>query len=1008
MAGLHAYRPYMLGSVSLTGLMVALISPMPALAMTLQDPPQAAPARQPTPQPGGAVPANTEGPTTDPSGSAGNPQTVDAAATGEGPDIIVTGFRASLNSALNAKRNETSAIDVIKAEDIADFPDNNLAESLQRVPGVSINRVGGEGRAITVRGLSGSFTRVRVNGMEAQAISGATTSDRGINTGRGFDFNVFASELFNNLVVRKTADAETIEGSLGATVDLNVARPFDYKEPTLVLSAQAGYNSLAKNVDPKLTGVASRTWDTGIGRIGALVSAAFSKRRYYEDQFGSGGWNPATTDGGFCSPVGVTPVSPALNAAQGTDAANCATGVARPAAGDPLYGQVNRSTVFLPRLPRYGRFNHNQQRLGVTGSLQWEPTDGVEIGVDALFSDFKVKREENWLEGFSFARAIASPNFGKPQTAIREAVLRPAGTSGTQGVNFGQQVSDIAYGVFDGVDVRSDTQYDRFRSKFSQYTLHGKFDITDNLVGSALLGIAKTDFRQKDQTTFLFGRNNTRQTIDFRDSRNQPTIGFGFDVTDPSQFTLAPGSAEIRAAPSTLDNKNRTFEYNLAWKFEDGFTLKGGLHYDKFDFLNRVYQRPNNFTVPTLTTAELAGLTRLVKDFGDGMRDGVFPTSWVAINYGAFAQQYGLDDYTGAFALVENLGASRRVHEKIFSAFGQLDFDLNRWGLPIRGNAGLRYAKTDLTSTGYSSGIARFVTAGNKYDDWLPSINLVGDLTSNLLVRAAFAKVITRPELGFLSPGASVTISGTPSVNGGNPALDPIRASTYDASLEWYFSRNSLLSVAIFYKDINSYIQNQAQQLTFNQTGLPVELIANSGLDPNVTLFTVNQARNTPGGPLKGVEVNYQQAFSFLPGPLANTGALFNYTHVQSKITYFLAASAANTTKRDLLGLSRDAFNATFYYEDKKASARISGSYRGPYIIALPANNPLQDLEGVDKSLVFDLSASYQVTDKIKLTFEGLNIFDRFYRQFIDSTRDSTFVYSHTGPQFYAGVQYRF
>lgn len=128
----------------------------------------------------------------------------------------------------------------------------------------------------------------------------------------------------------------------------------------------------------------------------------------------------------------------------------------------------------------------------------------------------------------------------------------------------------------------------------------------------------------------------------------------------------------------------------------------------------------------------------------------------------------------------------------------------------------------------------------------------------------------------------------------------------------------------------------------------------------------------------------------------------------KSTITYFLAASSSNTTDRDLLGLSRNAFNGTLYYENSKLSARISGSYRGPYIIALPANNPLQDLEGVDKSLIFDLSVSYQLTDKIKLSFEGLNLFDRPYRQYIDSDRDSTFVYSHTGAQFYLGAQFRF
>lgn len=985
-------RAYLL--VGAAGLAIAMGAP--ALAQT---------DTQPTPQPGGSVPANRETATSDPTGQTGNPQ---ALPSDSETDIIVTGFRASLNSALEAKRDTASSIDVIKAEDIADFPDNNLAESLQRVPGVSINRAGGEGRAITVRGLSGSFTRVRVNGMEAQAISGATTSDRGINTGRGFDFNVFASELFNILVVRKTADAETLEGSLGATVDLNVARPFDYNKPTLVLSAQAGYNGLAQKVDPKLTGVISDTWETGIGRVGLLVSGAYSKRRYYEDQFGSGGWNPATVDGGFCSPVGVTPVSPALDATQGTTATACATGVARPAAGDALYGQVNRSTVFLPRLPRYGRFNHDQQRLGLTMSAQWEPADGIEIGGDILYSDFKVKREENWLEGFSFARAIAAPNYGKPQTAIREAILRNAGISGTQGANLGQTVYDIDYGVFDGVDVRSDTQYDRFRSRFAQYTLHGNFRLTDRLKASVLGGIASTNFDQTDQTTFLFGRNNTRQTIDFRQDRNQPIISYGFDVTDPSQYTLAPGSAEIRATPSYVDNKNKMVEGNLSWKAMDVLTLKVGAHYDRFSFANVAYQRANNFLVPTLTSQELAGLTHLTKDFGKGFPDGVFPTNWVAINYEQFAKQYGLDTYTGTFALIQNNSATRFVKEDVVSAYAQADFNLATIGVPIRGNAGLRYAKTNLTSTGFSSSIAQYVTAKNAYDDWLPSINLVGDLTGNLLVRGAYAKVITRPELTFLNPGAAVTISGTPSINGGNPQLAPIRADTYDASLEWYFAKNSLLSVAVFYKDIKSYIQNQASQLTFNQTGLPASLIANSGLDPNVTLFTVNQARNTPGGPLKGVEFNFQRAFTFLPGPLANTGALFNYTYVDSKITYFLAASTANTTERDLLGLSKNAFNATLYYEDRKLSTRISAAYRGPYIIALPANNPLQDLEGVDKSLVFDLSASYQLTDGLKITFEGLNIFDRFSRQFIDSDRDSTFVYAHTGAQFFLGAQVRF
>jgi iron complex outermembrane receptor protein len=147
-------------------------------------------------------------------------------------------------------------VDAIKAEDIAQFPDLNLAESLQRIPGVSISRINGEGRQITVRGLGSEYTRVRINGMEAISTTGGTANSGGTNRGRGFDFNVFASDLFNSIAVRKTASADVEEGSLGATVDLTTARAFDSRKPQLVLSAAASYNDLS----PKRRRRACRPW----------------------------------------------------------------------------------------------------------------------------------------------------------------------------------------------------------------------------------------------------------------------------------------------------------------------------------------------------------------------------------------------------------------------------------------------------------------------------------------------------------------------------------------------------------------------------------------------------------------------------------------------------------------------------------------------------------------------------------------------------------------------------
>jgi iron complex outermembrane recepter protein len=921
-------------------------------------------------------------------------------------EVVVTGFRASLQSALSVKRQSSGVVDAIKAEDIADFPDANLAESIQRVPGVSITRVAGEGRTITVRGLPPAFTRVRINGMEAQSTSGATTSDRGANLGRGFDFNTFASELFSGITVRKTAQAEVIEGSLGATVDLETARPLDQKGRTFVIGASAGYNDLSKNSDPKFTAVLGDRWDTAWGAFGAQASLAWSKRKFLEDQWGSGGWNPATVDGGFCTPVGRATQNPANNAANGTDAANCATGVARPAANDTVFDQANRSTVFFPRLPRYGRFHHDQERTGATLALQWKPTARTSLSFDALYSNYDVKREENWLEGFSFARAISQN--GKPQTAVRELVLRNAGTSHTAGVNFGQTVYDVDYARFDGVDVRSDTQHDEFQNVFQQYTFAGTHELTDRITVKGLIGYSKSDYDQPMTTTIMFQRPNTGMTIDFRKNRDQPTITHGFDVTDATLYSFGAPNAEVRLAQTFTTNIYRTIDLNLAWAVDDALTIKVGGHYDEFSFDTSTFQRSNNFLVPSFTSAELKSLTKVVTGFGGhGIDSGVFPTSWAAIDYDKFVANQNLYSKSGLYSLVPNYGGIRRVDEKVSSAYLQADLRTEIGGVPVRGDVGFRFARTELESRGYQIGLTpQQVTAEHAYDDILPSLNVSVDVTPDLILRVSGAKTVSRPDLGFLTPGGSLNLTGTPSINSGNPTLDPIRAWTADVGAEWYFAPGAILGVGLFYKDIETYVQNQSQQLTFRQTGLPMALLGSSGVDPDNTPITVTRPLNTPGGPLKGFEINYQQAFTFLPGFLRHTGALVNYTYVDSQIEYFLAAGGVTTN--DLIGLSKNAYNATLYYDDSKFSARVSASYRDKSIVALPANNPLQDLEGYSPNLTVDMAASYQINDHFKLSLEGLNIFDRFNRQFIDSDRDSTFVYTHTGRQFSLGLQYKF
>src|SRR5690349_1657224 len=197
--------------------------------------------------------------------------------------IVVTGFRASLQSALNTKKNADVMVDAINAEDIADFPDANLAESLQRLPGVALDRDNGEGRGITVRGLGSDFTRVRLNGLETLSTAAASDSGTSPNRGRGFDFNVFASDLFSSLEVTKTASASIDEGSLGATVDLVTGKPLDYKGTKVAMSLEDAYYENGGTHNPRIAGLfATQFFDD---RLGISVSGAYSERTSEVDRY---------------------------------------------------------------------------------------------------------------------------------------------------------------------------------------------------------------------------------------------------------------------------------------------------------------------------------------------------------------------------------------------------------------------------------------------------------------------------------------------------------------------------------------------------------------------------------------------------------------------------------------------------------------------------------------------------------------------------------------------------
>ena len=892
-----------------------------------------------------------------------------------GSAIVVTGFRSSLAEALNVKRSAVNSVDVILAEDIADFPDLNLAESLQRIPGVSIDRDNGEGRTITVRGLNPDFTRVRINGMETLATTGSTDASGGTNRGRGFDFNTFASELFRSIKVTKSPTPQTEEGSLGAVVDLSTGRPLDYGRFALAFSAQGQYNETAKKVNPRLAGLVSISNDAKT--LGALVSVSYTQRNIVEEGFSTVRYagNPA----------------PAAGAAQNFTLRNAFQNEA---------AFPTAATAFFPRIPRYGINTSDQERLGVTAAFQAAPTDNTLISLDLLYSKFSGDRREQFLEAISFSRNNAT---GIRETDIVNLSVDPA-------------TRNLVSGTFDDVDVRVENRLDDLETEFKQATLEIKQDLSDKVSVRALGGVSQSDFRVTRQTTIIADALNVDgYRIDFSQNPLSPSINYNIDVTAPGNFTVN----EVRDRPQGTLNKFKTGVIDFDYKANDNVSVQAGFSWKQFDYVTTESRRDT--VLPTarqflLTSANstLASLTNSLNTPTGVNRTFITP------DINAVATAVGL--YTGNFPLILQRDAINDVRESDYAGYAQTSLNGDILGANVRAVAGIRYVKTSVIANGLTAQTGRDpdgagpllapvtnvpVRATNAYEDYLPSFSFTIEPAQTLLLRASFAKQMARPTLASLTPGGAFSpFSST--LTFGNPRLNPFRADSYDLGLEWYFARESLISVGLFYKKIETFVARTTESVPFRDLGLDPDLLIGtpSSVDD---IYTVTRNVNGEGGKLKGIEIQYQQPFFFLPGVLKNFGFTGNVTLIDSDVNY---GTSAAPRRNQLLNLSKQAFNATLYYEDKKFSARVSGAYRSKFLTRVPGQNgsttaPLEnDVEGTNSSFNVDAALSYAITKQIRVTLEGINLTDEFRNQFIDSAGDRPVTNTHTGRSVLFGFRF--
>ena len=1102
-------------------------------------------------------------------GSSASAQQAATQAASTDETIVVTGFRASLRSAVDTKRAASVMMDAINAEDIADFPDANLAESLQRLPGIALDRENGEGKQITVRGLGSDFTRVRLNGLEALSTTAGSDSGTSPNRSRGFDFNTFASDLFSSLQVRKTASASTDEGSLGATVDLITGRPLDYRGFRLALSAEDAYYVNGEFNNPRIAGLIANQWRNNT--IGALFSFAYNNRDSaidrYRRQPGQSDYvyRGATFTGstgtqnrqGFSAPAGtactgangvvpgVTVNTFACDVMSGSDPA--AYALVEPVRGQTLSGTTVTAAGPLARIPALANLEEqdlSQERLGLTAALQWKPNEHTRVAIDAVYSRFEQSSEVNQIQSVGLNRNNTNANFqSATAAALTEAnkrgtyatcteqtatpfrdAINCAGTGGTSGVLvpgmafstnpfnlepydywnkagspgfpgaaavnaqngmyargsfIGRPGVDVlashlnAFGDADflqlrNVDWRSATDASYQTTTFQQASLSVQHDFSDTLRLDLLYGQSRSD-NQNDGQLVEFNRMDSPETFtyDERGNPDMPTLNYGFNLADPSQWSLVKGFSALRHFIRETDNRYEGGHVNFVWDVRDAITIEFGLTKRAYQFSTNQAQRLTNEVLnPSLQELGVtAGQLGQVYGFGTGLDvPAGTPTSFFAPNIQAFrdiigfacncVNQYG--DWRVSY--LSNPGNQFSVKEIDTSYFTQLDWDFDLFGHRTFGNLGVRVAETDVNGRGYTPSIGsgtsqgpRVIEAENQYWNTLPSLNVAYELTDDVLLRFGAAKVMARPQLLNLAPTLnSLTIPSAAGALGavtlGNINLAPFKATNYDFSAEWYFAPGGLFSIAVFSKDVSNFPQTVSSEQTLQSLVgaddfaaiLATQAVANQtwltsgGPGGGPGIFAVRQFQNAPGGTIDGYEITLQGDLSFLPGFLSNFGTSLNFTHINSKLQYIIdpgttpAQEATGVAHRPqllapgpFLGASPNQWNATVYYETDHWSARVSAAFRDEYVTNYPVaagtcdpgfcDSPLvNDFLGSDSTMQIDGQATYNLNDRLTFSFEALNINNQTENRWAYQQSHFVSQYSSSGPQYFMGVRYKY
>ncbi|WP_300578397.1 TonB-dependent receptor [Phenylobacterium sp.] len=883
-------------------------------------------------------------------------------------ELVVTGYRKSLGEARDIKQASVIQVDAIVAEDMAKFPDLNLAESLQRLPGVQITREAGEGRRISLRGLGPDFARVQLNGMEVLGNVDSAQDSRGQRSrDRAFDFNIFASELFSRVEVEKTFQAAQKEGGMAGTVGLFTGKPFDYEPGSKgAVSLKLGTNEYTEDAQPRVAALFSHNWDD---TFGVALSVAYSERETTEQ--GHNTYNYSKPSASTLQSL----VSKGLNISQLSAAQQ-----AKFLSGDLYFADGNRISSW----------NAKQERLGLTAAVQWRPTDDLELTLDVLHGEFSTRRDELHLATRPLA-STGSVSFDTPAGGVWPAQFQTASIINDLAWDEDNYVTmtDVTGTTFGSENRRSLNE-----NRFNQVVLTGEWGLSDRLTLDGHVGWEKSTYETPyDDKLYMRAKGN--QVANYGvDGRSASFSTPGWDPTDPASYAM--DSFYYRA----FNNESELHEAELNGRYElsDVWTLRAGAAYHKFrqQGIDLFYDDNVNGTRSKTRGTSVGDISSVfTNEFG----------SWLIGDYAkAFAKyneyhrlEPNADGTGGALQDIENV---YETTEETFSGFVQADWDSELAGRRFRGNIGLRGYSTDTRSVGWIQGdsYAYLGTADVEggYEGVLPALNTVLELSPDVLVRFSATQNLNRPGLGSMAAEGQAfqdPDSGEITASRGNPNLKPYKDTTLDFAVEYYFGQAGLLSASVFHKDIENFIGSDLlENVPFSETGIPFTSIPGATASTIVSEFSM--PTNIEGTKkLTGVELAAQSQLSFLPAPFDNIGVVANYTYVDAD--------------EALTGISKSSYNATVFYETERWGARTSLNHRDKWYTGRNDSVMSASTRGFEGGTYVDAAAFYNVADNLQVTFDAVNLTNEKDTQFWGQN-EYLYNQNQSGTTYMLGINYSF